>query len=72
MMLVYWSQPSSVVLCIQNSTFSIGITSLYGSQPSGVAIASKTATLGSELQVSMCPRPHIWFFAIKRAILAPE
>ena len=70
MTFVYWSLPSSVVLCIQNSDFIIRITSLYGSQPSFVAFACKTATLGSELQVSMCPRPHLWFFALKRAILA--
>ena len=35
MTIVYWSQPSSVVLCIQNS---IRITSLYGSQPSSVVL----------------------------------
>ena len=36
MTLVYCSEPSSVVLCIQNSDFSIRITSLYGSQISPV------------------------------------
>ena len=35
------------------------MTSLYGSQPSFVPFASKTATLGPELQVSMGPRPHL-------------
>ena len=29
-------------------------------------------TFGSESQVSMGPRPHQWFFAFKRATLAPE
>ena len=72
MTLVYWSQPSSVVLCIQNSDFSIRITSLYGSQPSFVVFACKTATLGLELQVSLGPRPHLWFFAFKTATLASE
>ena len=48
MTLVYLSQPSSVVLCIQ------------------------IATVGPELQVSMGPRPHLWFFAFKTAALAPE
>ena len=32
----------------------------------------KTATLGPELQVSMGPRPHLWFFAFKTVTLAPE
>ena len=72
MTLVYWSQPSSEVLCIQNSDFSIRITSLYVSQLSSVAFACKTATLEQELQVSMCPIPHLCFFAFKTAALAPE
>ena len=57
---------------MQNSVFWIKITSLNGSQPSSVVFAFKTATLGSELQVSKCPRPHLWLFAFKRATLAPE
>ena len=61
-----------MVFYIQNSDFSIRITSLYGSQPSFVAFACKTATLGPDLQVSTGPRPHQWFFASKRATLAPE
>ena len=61
-----------MVLCIHNSDFSIRNTSLYGSQPSFVAFACKTTSLGPELQVSMGPRPHQWFFAFKRASLAPE
>ena len=32
----------------------------------------KTATLGPELQASMGPIPHLWFFAFKPATLAPE
>ena len=71
MTLVYWSQPSSVVLRVQNSDFSIRITSLHGSQPSFVASVCKTATLGPELQASMRPSPHL-FFAFKAATLAPE
>ena len=57
---------------MQNNVISIRITSLYGSQPSFVAFACKTATLGPDLQVSMGHRPHQWFFAFKRATLAPE
>ena len=52
---------SPVVLCMQNNVISIRITSLYVSQPSYVAFACKMATLGPELQVSMGPRPHLWF-----------
>ena len=72
MTLVYWSKPSSVALCIQNSDFSITITSLYESQLSFVAFVIKTATLGPELQISTGPRPHLWFFAFKTATLASE
>ena len=32
----------------------------------------QTATLGTELQVSMGPRPHQWVFSFKTAPLAPE
>ena len=53
------------MICIRN-------TSLYGSHPSFVAFACKTATLGPEVQVSMGPRFHLCFFAIKTATLAPE
>ena len=60
-----------MVLCIQNSDFSIRNTNLYGSQPSFVAFACKTATLWPELIVSMGPRPHLSFCACKRAWLAP-
>ena len=70
--LVYWSLPSSVVLCIQNGVFSIRNTSLYVYQPSFVAFACKAATLGPELIVSIGPRPHLWFFAFETATLAPE
>ena len=72
MTLVYWSQPSSAVLCIQNIDFSIRITSIYGAQQSFVAFARKKATLGPELQVSMCPRPHLSFCACKTVIFASE
>ena len=55
-----------------HNVISIRITSLYGSQPSSVIFAFKTATFGSEFQVSMGPRAHLWFFAFKTATLAPE
>ena len=68
----YWFHPSPVVLCMQNNDFSTWITSVYGSQPSSVVFASKTATFGLELQLSMVPRPHLWFSACKTACLASE
>ena len=57
---------------MQSSDFWIRTTILYGSQPSSVAFAPKTATLEQELQVSMGPIPHLWYFAFKTANLAPE
>ena len=57
---------------MQNNVISIRITSLYWSHSSFVTFVFKTATLGPELQVSMCPRPHLLFFAFKTATLAQE
>ena len=56
---------------MKNNVISIKSTSLYGSQPSFVAFAYKTATLGPELQVSIGPRPQLcFFFAFKGVSLA--
>ena len=57
---------------MQNNVISIRITSLYGSQPSSVVFACKTATMGPELQNSMGPRPHLRFFALKAASFTAE
>ena len=57
---------------MQNNVINIRITSLYLSQPSSVVFACKTATFGSELQVSMGPRPHLRLFAFITATLALE
>ena len=48
------------------------LTSHYGSQHSSVGFACKTAPFGTELQVSVCTRPHLSFCACKSAWLAPE
>ena len=48
------------------------MTSLYGSQPSFVPFASKTATLRPELQVSMCPGLRLLICECKTACLDPE
>ena len=69
---VYGSQTSPVIFCMQNIVPSIKITSLYGSQPSSVVFASKTATFGSEQQVSMCPIYHLQFCASNAVWIAPE
>ena len=57
---------------MQNNVISIRIASLYGSQPSSVIFASKTATLRSELQVSMGPRLRLLICECKTACLDPE
>ena len=57
---------------MQNNVISIRNTSLYGSLPSSAVFACETATLGPEVQVSMGPRPHLWFLEFKTATLEPE
>ena len=54
---------------MQNSDFRTRNTSPYGSQPSFVPFRCKRATLGPELQVSLGPRPHLWYFTFKTATL---
>ena len=48
------------------------MTSLYGSQPLSVIFVAKTATFGTDLQVSMVPRPNLCFCVYKTACLASE
>ena len=57
---------------MQNNVISIRNTSLYRSLPSSAVFECQTASLGPELQVSMGPSPHLWFFVLKAATLAPE
>ena len=57
---------------MQNNVISIRNTSQCGSDPPLVVFACKTASLGPELQVSMGPRPHLWFIVFKTATLAAE
>ena len=47
--------------CLQNNVITHRNTSLYGPQPLSVAIACKTASFGSELQVSMGRRLRLLF-----------
>ena len=64
------SQTPPVVLCMQNNVISIRNTSLYRYHPSSVAFACKTATFGSEFQVSMGPRHHLSFCAKKNRVIS--
>ena len=57
------SQSSPVVLCMKNGVISTRITSLYGSQHTSEVFASKTATFGPGLLVSMGRRHHLSFCA---------
>ena len=66
---LYCSQTSPVVLCFQNNVISIGSTSLYGSLPSSMVFACKTASFGSELQGSVRSSHHLWFCAFTTAAL---
>ena len=61
-----------MVFCIQNCAISTRIASLYWSQTSPVVFALKRVTLAPELQVSIGPSPHLWFFDAKTMRLAPE
>ena len=61
-----------MAFCFQNKVSSTRITSLYGSQSSSVVFACKTASFGSELQVSMNPRLRLLISECKRACLDPE
>ena len=65
---LYEFQLSLVVLCMQNGDFRNRITSLYGSQTSPVVFEGKRVNLVPELQVSMCPSPHLWIFHAKQRL----
>ena len=62
---LYGSQTSPVVLCMQNKVISMRIVSLYGSQ---ISPLFKTASLVSELLVSMGLSPHLWFLLAKQRL----
>ena len=66
---LYGSQIWPVVLCMQISVFTTWKTSVYGSLPSTVDFACKTASLCAELCVSIGPRPHLCFFLSKQRLL---
>ena len=69
---LYGSLRSPVVLCMQYSVISNRITCLYRYQPLSVVFAGKTATFGSEQQVSMGTRHPLSFCACKTTGLAHE
>ena len=57
MTLVYWSQHSSVVLCIQKSDFSFRITSLYVYQTSPVDLEMQNSVLRSRMTLVYWSQP---------------
>ena len=61
-------------LCLlyANSDFRSRITSLYGSQISPIVFFIRNSAFSTELQVSICPSPHLWFCAFATATLWPE
>ena len=63
------SQPSSVVLCIQNSDCMTRITCSVLVPTSSMVFASKTENFGPELRVSMGPRPQLSFCACKTGVI---
>ena len=67
-----WVPDMSCRFVHANSVPSIRITSLHVSQPSSEVIACKTATFGSEKQISMGPRYHLLFCAFNTSWLVPE
>ena len=67
---LYWFQTSPLVLCIQNSDFRTRNISFFWSKTPPVDFSCKTATSGSEKQVSMLPTNDLSFCACTRACLA--
>ena len=49
MTLVYWSQPSSVALCMQNSVIRTRNTSLYGSQTSPLVFCIQNSDFSNRI-----------------------
>ena len=64
------SQPSSVVLCIQSSDFSIRNTSLHGSQTSPVVLCMQNNVISIRITSLYGSLPSSVVFACKRATLA--
>ena len=70
---LFVSQPSSVVLWIQNSDFSITLARLCVSQPSSVVLCKQNCVpIAPKLQVFTGPRPHLCISAWKTACLATK
>ena len=69
---LYGSQTKPVVLCMQNTVNNTRNSRLYGFQPSSEVFACKTATLGPDLQVCICPSPNVCYWALVTAFLEQE
>ena len=66
---LYVSQASSVVLSTHNCVLNTKQKDYIGSSRHLWFCECKTATLGLELQVSVGPRPNLWFLRAKHRIL---
>ena len=62
---LYGCQTSPVALCLFNCVLSLRNTSLYASPSLSVDFECKTASFGTELYVSMGPRPHLVLYGCK-------
>ena len=70
MTIVYWSQPSSVVLCIQNSDFSFRISSLFWSQTSPVDLWMQNSVLTSRMTLVYWSQPSSVVLCIQNSIFS--
>ena len=66
---LYGFQPSSVVLCIQNSVLWPQLLVSMYPRPHLWFSVCKTVCLASELQVPLGPRPHLWFLHAKQRLM---
>ena len=66
---LYGFQPSSVVLCIQNSDLKSKLQVSMCPRHDLSFCAYTTTCLASELLVSMGPSPHLWFLHAKQRLL---
>ena len=69
MMLVYRSQPSSVIFGFKTAALASELQVSLGPRPHPWFFAFKTATLAPELLVSMGLSPHLWFLHAKQRLL---
>ena len=69
---LYWSQPSSLVLCIQNSDFMTWNKCLYWSQTSPVDLCMQSSVISTWITSLCWSQPSSVVFACKTASFAQE